>query len=110
VYVIGQVEHAGGFVLRERQSVSVLEALSLAGGLGPAASPKNARILRPSPDGATRTEIAVDLKKILTGRAKDVPLEAQDILLVPLNAPKRAMIRAAEAAVQVGTGVAIYRF
>jgi polysaccharide export outer membrane protein len=109
VYVTGQVQRAGGYVLRERETLSVLQALSLAGGLMGASSPKNARILRPAGAGDNREEIAIDLRRIMTGKAKDVPLRAEDILFIPENAPKKAVGRAAEAAIQVATGVAIYR-
>jgi polysaccharide export outer membrane protein len=109
VYVTGQVQRAGGYILRERESLSVLQALSLAGGLGAGAAPKNARILRPAGAGASREEIAIDVKRIMTGSAKDVPLRAEDILFIPENAPRKAITRAAEAALQVGTGLAIYR-
>ena len=109
VYVIGQVQRAGSYVLRERETLSVLQALSLAGGLAGTASPKSARILRPTGAGTNREEIAVDLKQIMIGKAKDVPLRAEDILFVPENAPKKAIARAAEAALQIGTGLAIYR-
>ncbi len=110
VYVSGQVPKAGGFVLRERETLSVLQALSLAGGLDRAAAPQNARILRPAPgDSGNRTEIAVNLKKILTGQAGDLPLQSEDILFVPSSAPKKAVARAAEAAIQLGTGVVIWR-
>ncbi len=109
VYVIGQVQRAGGFVLNERENISVLKALSLAGGLDRAASPKNSRILRSAPGGPNRLEIAVDLRRILAGKASDVPLQPEDILFVPASTPKRAAIRAAEAAVQIGTGIVIWR-
>ena len=46
VYVIGEVEKSGGFVLEDRESVSVLQALSLAGGLTAVAGVEQARILR----------------------------------------------------------------
>ncbi len=109
VYVTGQVQRAGGYVLRERETVSVLQALALAGGLSGNASSKRARILRAAPSGAGREEIAVNVKRIMTGQAKDTPLRAGDILFIPENAPKRAITRGAEAAVQVATGLAIYR-
>jgi polysaccharide export outer membrane protein len=109
VYVTGEVQRAGGYVLRERETLSVLQALSLAGGMSGSASPKNARILRPAGAGASRVEIAVDLQQIIRGKAKDVPLRAEDILFIPENAPKKAMVRAAEAALTIGTGLAIYR-
>ena len=109
VYVIGQVQRSGGFVLNERETLSVLQALSLAGGLNSAASPQNSRILRPSPGASNRTELAVDLKKILAGKAQDLPLQPEDILFVPASTPKKAAIRALEAAIQVGTGIVIWR-
>jgi polysaccharide export outer membrane protein len=109
VYVIGQVQRSGGFILNERESLSVLKALSLAGGLDHAASPKNARILRASAGASSRLEIPVDLKSILSGQTGDVPLQPEDILFVPASLPKKAVIRAAEAAVQIGTGLVIWR-
>jgi polysaccharide export outer membrane protein len=109
VYVVGQVPRAGGFVLRERENLSVLQALSLAGGTDRAASPKNARILRAVDGTSNRTEIAVDLGRILAGQAGDVPMQSEDILFVPASAPKKALARAAESALQVTTGLIIYR-
>ncbi len=109
VYVIGEVPKAGGYVLRERETLSALQALSLAGGLDRAAAPQNARILRLPAGGGNRTELAVNLKRIMTGQASDVPLQAEDILLIPGSAPKKAISRAAEAAVQITTGLIIFR-
>jgi len=94
-------------VLNERSTLSVLQALSLAEGLQSTAAPAAARILRGS--GENRAEIPVDVKKILTGKTADVPLRADDILFVPASVPKKAAIRTIEAAIQVGTGYAIWR-
>jgi polysaccharide export outer membrane protein len=109
IYVIGEVNKSGGFVLNERKSLSVLEALSLAGGIGRAAAPHRAKILRPVNGAAGRTEVPVDLGKILEGRAQDVPLRVDDILFVPTNTPKNVALRAIETAVQTGSGVVIWR-
>ncbi|MGC9970669.1 MAG: polysaccharide biosynthesis/export family protein [Bryobacteraceae bacterium] len=109
VYVIGQVQRSGGFILNERENLSVLKALSLAGGLDHTASPKNARILRAASGASSRLEIPVDLKKILSGQTNDVPLQPEDILFVPSNLPKKALVRAVETAVQMGTGLVIWR-
>jgi polysaccharide export outer membrane protein len=108
VYVIGAVKHAGGFVLTERAHISVLEALSRAEGLGPVASAKNAKILR-TEEGVSRKEIPVDVNKILTGKAADVPMQANDILFIPTSGTKSGTLRGIEAAIQLGTGLAIYR-
>lgn len=109
VYVIGQVLRAGEFVLHEREDVTILQALSMAGGLERTAQPQHARILRRTPGAASRTEIPVDLRKILDGKASDVSLKAEDIVFVPSSLPKKAAIRALEAAVEIGTGVVIWR-
>ncbi|MCC7496888.1 MAG: polysaccharide biosynthesis/export family protein [Bryobacterales bacterium] len=109
IYVIGQVQRSGGFVLKERETISVLQALSLAGGLDRAASPQNARILRPAAGTAARDEIPVNVRKIMSGQLSDVPLKSEDILFIPDNLPKKAIARAAEAAIQIGTGVVIWR-
>jgi polysaccharide export outer membrane protein len=109
VYVIGAVKKPGGFVLNERENISVLQALSLAEGLDRAASPKTAKVLHAVEGTSERTEIAVDVRKILEGKTGDVPLAANDILFIPTSAAKNAAIRGAEAALQIGTGIAIYR-
>jgi len=108
VYAIGAVRKAGGFVLGEHESVSALQALALAEGLERAAAPQNARILRATENSAKRTEIPVDIRKILAGTAADIALKSDDILFIPVSAAKNAALRTFEAAVQIGTGVAIY--
>jgi polysaccharide export outer membrane protein len=109
VYVTGQVHKSGGFVLNERSSVTVLQALSLAGGLDTAAAGKYSRILRAGVGTADRTEIPVDLSRIMAGKARDVSLQPEDILFVPSSLPKKAAIKAIETAIQMGTGVLIWR-
>jgi polysaccharide biosynthesis/export protein len=108
IYVIGDVKKSGGFVLGERRQMSVLQALALSEGLGPSARAEEARILRAN--GAdSRTELQVNLKKILAGQAHDVEMQSNDILFVPVNGAKRVGVRALETMVSIGTGVAIYR-
>jgi polysaccharide export outer membrane protein len=109
IYVVGEVEKSGGFVLNERGSMSVLQAVSLAGGLHTTASAQNARILRGPGGAAGRTEIAVDVKKILAGKARDQELQPDDILFIPTSKVQKAGIRALEAAIQLGTA-ALWRF
>lgn len=109
VYVIGEVKKPGGIVLSEKSSVSVLEALSYAEGLGTAPSPQHSKILRPIPGSTQRQEIALDLRKVLAGKGEDVMLRPNDILFVPDSTPKKAFARAAEAALQTATGVVIWR-
>jgi len=97
VYVIGDVKRSGGFVLSDKAHISVLQALSMAAGLEKTASSSNAKILRASntPDNK-RTEIPVDLKKVMQGKEQDVPMEPEDILLVPGSKSRAALIRGLE--------------
>jgi len=109
VYVIGEVKHSGGFVLGEHQSISVLQALSLAEGLNTAADTRHARILRLKSNADQREETAVDVKDILRGKKSDVALQGDDILFIPGSTGKKATLRGIEAFVQAGTGYAIWR-
>lgn len=109
VYVVGDVRRAGGFVLGERDTMSLLQALSLAEGLTPGASPKGAKILRASTDGGSRTEVPVNLSRTLAGKAPDLQLRPDDILFVPGSLAKKTSLRVLEAAISLGTGIAIYR-
>ena len=109
VYVIGAVGRSGGFVLREQESISVLQALALAGGVDGTAAASRARILRPAPGGGERLELPVDLQRIMESNSEDVALQPEDILFVPNSSGKTAARRAADAVIRVATGVIIFR-
>jgi len=108
VYVMGEVTKAGPVELGEGHSISVLEAVSSAGGATRTASVSRAKILRPIMGGPKRAELAIDIKKITQGKASDVPLLSGDILFIPDSKGARATARALEAAIQAGTIVGTY--
>ena len=111
IYVVGAVNKSGGFQLTtEHDKLSVMQAIALAENLKPTARRTDALIIRrnlSAPNG--RTEIAINLRKIFAGKSPDVPLQPDDILFVPESAGKKILTRGAEAAIQVATGMAIYR-
>jgi polysaccharide export outer membrane protein len=109
VYVVGEVNKAGAFVLNERGSLSVLQAVSRAEGLKFSAKAHASRVLRPVPGSEQKTEIKIDVANILRGTAPDVPLYPDDVLFVPNNAAKSWGMRTIEAMINIGSGVAIYR-
>jgi polysaccharide export outer membrane protein len=109
IYVIGEVRKPGEVTLKDQSSISVLQALSSAEGFGPTPAPQNAKIVRLAPGSKERAEIPVDLQKVLAGKAEDIQMRPNDILVVPLSGPKRAAARAMEAAIQTVTGVIIWR-
>ena len=112
VYVVGEVGRPGAFVLDgHSSSISVLEAIALAGGVSKTAATGQAKILEaPSEDSAHRVETKIDLHKILASRAPDVELHADEILFVPNSAAKSAGLRTLEMTSNVVTGLAIWRF
>ena len=109
IYVTGEVHKPGGFPLNSGGGISVLQAVSLAEGLGPQASAKNAKVFRPRGDGAEKDEIPINVAGILSGKTPDFNLKAGDILFVPDSVSKKAGVRAAEAAVKTLTGIMIWR-
>lgn len=111
VYVVGAVRRPGGFTLRSRrESMTVLDAVALGEGLKSTALQKKAMIIRRGRQFPTgREEIAVNLRKILAGHASDPVLVPNDILFIPDSASKVVLHRGAEAAIQIATGVIIWR-
>ncbi|HXE62025.1 MAG TPA: polysaccharide biosynthesis/export family protein [Bryobacteraceae bacterium] len=108
VYVMGDVNKQGAFALGQREQISALQAMSLAGGPLATAKASKARILREQADGS-RVDIPVNLEKILDGKAQDVRLQAGDFLYIPDSRTKNVAIKAAQAALSIGTGIAIWR-
>jgi polysaccharide biosynthesis/export protein len=88
IYVVGDVQHAGAFTLGGQRNVSVLRALSQAGGLGRTAKSQKARIIREVPGDPKLSEIAVNIDQILSGKAADIELRPNDVLVVPTSSRK----------------------
>jgi polysaccharide export outer membrane protein len=110
VYVVGEVKKPGGFVLRSNENITVLQALALAEGPTRTSLKSQARIIRTDQSTNKRTEIPIDLGKILASKAPDPLLQPKDIIFVPDSSAKSAFYRGAEAIVSTATGVAIYRW
>jgi polysaccharide export outer membrane protein len=110
IYVVGDVEHGGAFTLGGRQKLSVLRALSLAGGLGRTAKPEKARIIRGSPGEAKPQEIAVNIKQIFNGKAEDIVLLPQDVLVIPTSSRKVFTTYSVPSVVSAAAYAAIYHY
>jgi len=108
VYVIGEVHKPGGFLLHTNENISVLQAISLAAGLTSTAARSQARIIRTDPVSGKRTEIALNLGKILSGKEDALPLESRDIVFVPNSATRSGLYRGGEALETITTGLLIY--
>ena len=108
VYVVGEVKRPGGFVLKNQEQMSVLQAVALANGLSRRAAKGSARVIRRYEDGS-KQEIPVNLAKILKGKEPDMILAANDILFIPDSGGKNAVLKGADVAVRIATGILIYR-
>jgi polysaccharide export outer membrane protein len=108
VYVSGAVKRPGGFVLEDRPTMTVLQAIAMAEGFTPTSAKKSARILRTNPDGS-RTEIPVNLAKIQKGKAEDTTLATNDNLFVPDSKGKIVGQRALDAGVSTFSGWLIWK-
>jgi polysaccharide export outer membrane protein len=110
VYVVGDVLRAGAFTLGGQRNISVLKAVSLAGGLGHTAKSEKARVIREVPGEQKPVEIAVNIRQILSGKAKDVELGPDDVLVVPTSSRKTFTTVFIPATISTAVNAAIYRF
>ena len=109
IYVLGNVNRPGGYVMTENETVSMTQALALAGGWNATAQLSGTRILRASGNGADREQIPANIKKIMENKQHDLEMQPDDILYVPNSFAKQISARGLEAAIGLGTGIAVYR-
>jgi polysaccharide export outer membrane protein len=110
IYVVGDVQHAGAFTLGGQRNVSVLRALSLAGGLGHTAKPEKARIIHEVPGEPNLTEVSVNVQQILTGKSKDVEMGPDDVLVIPTSSGKTFTTTFLPALFSGAVSAAIYHY
>jgi len=89
VYTIGALHTQGAITLNGSSATTVLNVISIAGGVGYQAKPKEAYIIRVS--GDQKIVVNVPLKAILTGKAPDIAMQDQDILMIPTSQIKAAI-------------------
>lgn len=82
IFVTGAVKSPNLYEVPRAEPVTVLRAITLAGGTTDRAAERRVKIFRTGPDGARR-EIVVDLRKVKRGKAEDPVLERDDVILVP---------------------------
>jgi len=98
VFMTGEVARPGPIQLNEEPSISMLEALSQAGGFKDDASRGKVRVLRPIVGTTRRADIEINLSHIYEGKQNDFPLLPNDVVYVP-KATARAILA------PVGTGL-----
>ncbi len=82
IYVFGQVKNPGALQVRRSNLPTLTQAIAQAGGFSDRAARGGVRIRRKNAAGQ-ETEMKVNAKDILKGKAKDVPLMENDTVYVP---------------------------
>jgi polysaccharide export outer membrane protein len=106
IYVIGDVLRPGGILVDNNERLSLLDAVSLAGGLNKTAAMSKTKLIRKLPAG--REEVDLDLKHVLYGKQADVLVSDGDILFVPSSTGKTFLYRGIEAAIGLSTSYALF--
>jgi polysaccharide biosynthesis/export protein len=105
IYVVGDVGRPSGLLV-DNGTLTVLQAVALAGGTNHTAKLGGARLIRKTPAGMTETRI--QLKKMLEAKTPDVTLQADDILFVPVSGGRVLAGATFNAAMAAATAVTIY--
>lgn len=92
VYVTGEVAKVAPIELGERNSISVAQAITEAGGLTATAVRGKARVLRPVLGTNRRAEFEVDLNRIFEGKDLDFPLLPNDVLYVSRSSARTFLV------------------
>jgi polysaccharide export outer membrane protein len=80
-YVYGEVKLPGAYPIQ--QNMSVLRAVSLAGGFTKTASTNNVKILRAHKDGSGNETLSADVSAVMEGKSQnDIKIEPGDVITV----------------------------
>lgn len=109
VYLVGAFNRPGGYVLDNKDTVTALEAVAMAQGVGPNARTSQGKIIHRSLSGTVSGETPLDLRKLLRGQIPDVVLADNDILFVPNSNAKAISKGTIGNVVGILSGIAIYR-
>jgi polysaccharide biosynthesis/export protein len=85
-FVAGEVEAPGSFPLKE--GTTLRQAISLAQGMTFKAKSSQGVIFREEPLLGSRQEIKVDIGAVMSGKKEDIPVLANDVIIVPNSRTK----------------------
>lgn len=89
VYVLGQVQHPGGYLMQEDGRLDIAQAISMAGGTTLLASTGHVLVLRRHSDGSF-VKFEISYKHLVAGQVAPPALQPQDIIYVPNSKIKTA--------------------
>lgn len=86
IYVLGDVHRPGGYLIDNNEQLTLMQALSLAGGNTITSKIRDVRLIRKMKAG--KEEITLNLKKVYEGKEADITVADGDILYVPSSTIK----------------------
>jgi polysaccharide export outer membrane protein len=82
IYVNGAVRRPDMFRVKRSEPVTVLQAITRAGGINERGSERRVQVLRQTRDGRTHV-IPIDLRQVRKGKVRDLVLQDNDVVVVP---------------------------
>jgi polysaccharide export outer membrane protein len=108
VYVLGDVNHAGGFVMANNESeLTMLQAIALAGGLSKTAKQGSARLIRKQPDG-TYLDRQLNVGDLQKGKIPDIQMQPGDVLYVPFSYGRNLAVFGSGSIAAAATSASLY--
>lgn len=89
-YVLGEVKTPQAVPLAGNTPITVMRAVTIAGGVKYSAALSKARIIRTTADNR-KIELPINLRKVMQGKEPDPVLAADDVLYIPANLFKMAV-------------------
>jgi polysaccharide export outer membrane protein len=108
VYVLGDVNHPGGYVMANNESrMTMLQALAMAGGLTKTAKQGHARLIRKLADGSY-SDRELSVGDLQTGKLPDFAMLPGDVLYVPFSYGRNLAVMGASSIAASVTSAAVY--
>jgi len=106
IYILGDVGKAGGYLIDNNERLSLIQALTLAGGWTKTSAQSKVILIRQVPQG--REEIKLDVSHVVHGRQGDIKVSNGDIVFVPSSIGKIIAYQGITAAVSAAQQALIY--
>lgn len=107
VYVLGDVNHPGGYVMANNESkMTMLQALALAGGLTKTAKQGHARLIR-NVNGSYSDRV-LSVGDLQEGKVPDIAMQPGDVLYVPFSYGRNIAVIGAGSIAAAATSAAVY--
>jgi polysaccharide export outer membrane protein len=108
VYVLGDVNRPGGFVMSNNESqLTFLQGIALAGGLAKSAKQGHAYLVRPT-EGGGHQQMEIAVAKIQKGKLPDFPLQPGDVLYIPFSFGRNLAVNGSATIIGAAAQASVY--